>query len=607
MSIFSWPKAKKHELHAKTVKTNIATQTAKPTGATKVHAHVFNSQLKFDGTPIEVDKDLGRVFIRKQLSGELNLVASVQAQICPVQTDDSPKNCILLVTSGYQNAPEILEVVSLMRQKGYELRQGTNAYIISVQLLLSLSRGDITTESINARRRVNSDPKQSRLWTGFKDIINWAHERGAADVHFCIKTAESTSQVRFTIEGKYVEPERFRIPTATLLDQLGLAWQHSNGGNGSGFNAQEEQDCQIFVDLPSGKRVMLRWSSMAADQGPSVTLRILDLDVELKTQSLASLGYLPAHVAAMTRAMHSEGGAVILSGVMASGKSTTLATVAGGLPRTKKVITLEAPVEYIIPNAIQNTVVSGTAQLTNKLKAIKRSGGHAFLLGEIRDQETGMAYQDLTEAGLDLMTTVHAGRAIYIPNRLSSPFIGVSRDVLATPGNMKLLVSQALLPVNCAGCKLPAKSLFDPAWFDSETERAKNSAYLARIERLYNIDIESINVRNPNGCDVCRREGLEPLNGLKGRTVVAEMFEPDDYYLSQIKAANYIEVDRYYESLRTADFASEEMLGKSAMECAVYKMSTGLIDPREIEPRFMSFETVELRRTLRKPNTPENA
>src|SRR3546814_19392287 len=73
-----------------------------------------------------------------------------------------------------------------------------------------------------------------------------------------------------------------------------------------------------------------------------------------------------------------DGGALVFSGAVGSGKSTTLASLIAGVPDDRKVITLEDPVEYVIPRAIQNTVArdlfSGSgAAYTGKLMTLKRS------------------------------------------------------------------------------------------------------------------------------------------------------------------------------------------------------------------------------------------
>ncbi|WP_241213176.1 hypothetical protein SR914_20645 [Comamonas testosteroni] len=96
---------------------------------------------------------------------------------------------------------------------------------------------------------------------------------------------------------------------------------------------------------------------------------------------------------------------------------------------------------------------------------------------------------------------------------------------------------------------------------------------------------------------------MPELNGLLGRTVVAELVEPDDHFLECIRDSKTIELSRYLASLRTSRYDDPDMTGKSAMDCAIYKMSKGEIDPREIEPRFMSFVTVERRREMAAAHT----
>src|SRR5690606_1958195 len=142
----------------------------------------------------------------------------------------------------------------------------------------------------------------------------------------------------------------------------------------------------------------------------------------------------------------------------------SIAALIARLPSYRKVVTLEDPVEYLIPAAIQNSIVrnldvAAHDSFATKLRALKRSAMSDVLLGEIRDTETGRAFMDLAGAGINVYTTVHAPSAALIPQRLASDFIGVSRDFLATPGVLKLLVFQALLPVLCNYCAWPIEHL----------------------------------------------------------------------------------------------------------------------------------------------------
>ncbi|WP_188588332.1 ATPase, T2SS/T4P/T4SS family, partial [Achromobacter denitrificans] len=363
---------------------------------------------------------------------------------------------------------------------------------------------------------------------------------GASDVHINIDRRRETCEIRYTIGGEYVGTERFAgLSNATLLEVLAVAWMDVRGGNGAVFDPALEQQGRIALDV-DGAPVMLRWASLAADAGPSVCLRILRLDATADGDLLA-LGYLPAQVEILLRAREREGGAIVLAGVVGSGKSTTIATLMRGIAATRKVITLEDPVEYLIGNALQNTLGGALAEsawpaFDAKLKTIKRSAMNDLLIGEIRDVETGRAFMDLASSGVSLYTTTHAASAVMIPERLASDAIGVSRDFLASPGILKLLVYQTLLPRLCARCALPADNL----WTAGAEPNVDWRAWIARMAEAFQLDAAALRVRNVAGCPDCRRPHLPELNGTAGRCVAAEMVEPE-------------RVDGFLERVRTRD------------------------------------------------------
>src|SRR5690606_17741899 len=104
------------------------------------------------------------------------------------------------------------------------------------------------------------------------------------------------SGVHYTVAGRYVAPERFRrMPTSTLLDMLSVAWMDISGGNGAVFDPSIEQQGSMSRQV-DGKTVMLRWSSLAADAGPSICLRLLLHDPTSCLPTLDALGYLPDQI-----------------------------------------------------------------------------------------------------------------------------------------------------------------------------------------------------------------------------------------------------------------------------------------------------------------------
>ncbi|WP_427185051.1 ATPase, T2SS/T4P/T4SS family [Bordetella bronchialis] len=518
--------------------------------------------------------------------GEEFDLAGLTGRLCPIVLQDGA--VAIFALADYAAGDQIEEIERMVQRRGRRLATPSR-YVLPAPLLLSVARGQLTLQCLRDRRAGLADRHKSALAAGFCDIVTWGVRNEASDVHLNVHRRGAESEIRFTIAGRYVAPARFRhMPTATLMEMLAVAWMDVQGGNGAVFDPRVEQQGQLHVKVDD-RPVMLRWASLATDRGPSVCLRLLRLDLRADGLSLRSLGYLDSQIDMLDRASRADGGSVVLAGAVGSGKSTTIAALIRSLPDTRKIITLEDPVEYHIDNALQNSVArdlddSSMTAFDAKLRTVKRSAMNDLLVGEIRDAETGRAFMDLAASGVNLYTTTHAGCAWMIPERLASDFIGVSRDFLATPGILKLLVYQALVPRLCRHCALPLASLQDSpqgAWWQQWTRR---------FTERHGLPGDVLRVRNDQGCPHCRNEDLPHLNGLAGRTVVAEMIEPshDDIFLRCVRQRDNLALRAHLRSVRVASLDHPDMTGKSAMECALYKAATGQIDPREIEFRFPS-------------------
>jgi len=475
---------------------------------------------------------------------------------------------------------------------------GVPIYTVAPVVLLTLVR-----ERIGAKDLVglaSNAGGRSAVRTGFHDLVAWAVRNGASDLHLNIDLYSPVSKVSATIDGQYVTPAHLIMPTERLHEMARVAWQDVTGGNGSVFDTKREQQGRMY-EVIDDRNYMLRWGSFVADTGPSITLRALDLDAKVESVDLARLGYLPSQVEQLERALQSKGGAVILGGVPGSGKTTTIGELISRLPETRKIMSMEDPVEKRLRGALQASLSrshsdSDQEAFQSKLMALKRAAASDVLLGEIRDKLTGAAFQDIVQSGANCYTTTHVGSALGIPQRLASVQIGIPWDVLGSPRILKLLGYQTLMPVLCQ-CALPAASLLQGSPDAIGVHRSGEwwKTYLDRIERLYRIAPEAIRVRNSQGCEHCRRKGIPELFGYAGRTVVAEIFEPgvDPEALRAINDGNELRLHQVFASHRVAPFDAPDMDGKTAMECAVYKMSQGAIDPRDIEPHFVAFASLD--------------
>src|SRR3546814_2616851 len=101
---------------------------------------------------------------------------------------------------------------------------------------------------------------------------------------------------------------------------LSVAWMDIRGGNGAVFDPFIEQQGSLIKQV-DGQSTILRWASLAADDGPSVCLRILKRDAAAGLPGLEQLGYLSDQIALLDRIMLSEGGVVVFAGTVGSGKS----------------------------------------------------------------------------------------------------------------------------------------------------------------------------------------------------------------------------------------------------------------------------------------------
>jgi len=512
---------------------------------------------------------------RRSLSAQFG-VEALAGRLNPVQLqDDSVAIFALAEHVAGDQADELARRIAI---SGYTPARPAR-YVLAAPLLLAIARQQITAGSLSGAADAPWEQARTALAHAFQDLIEWGVRHGASDIHLNLRLQEAESEVKYTICGRYLAPERFRrMPTSTLLDMLSVAWMDIRGGNGAVFDPHTEQQGSMARRV-DGREVMLRWASLAAEAGPSVCLRLLQRDAAARLPDLEQLGYLPDQIQLIDRVMLSEGGAVVFAGTVGSGKSTSLASLIARLPGHRKVVTMEDPVEYEIPGAIQNSLARSLDadahdSYAAKLRALKRSAMSDVLLGEVRDRETGRAFMDLAGAGVNVYTTVHAPSAALIPQRLASDFIGVSRDFLATPGMLKLLVFQALLPALCRHCAWPVQRLLETGGEHLDGRRLSGrqwAEWLEGVQALYSGDISNLRIRNPQGCGTCRQPSLPELNGYAGRSVAAEILEP----------------------------GLGGQPSRSAMDCAMLKAFRGDIDPRDIEVRFHAFETQRLKTSWR--------
>ena len=427
------------------------------------------------------------------------------------------------------------------------------------------------------------------------ELIVWALNADASDIHLTVRQPQAFADVAFTINGCCVRPQQFGALSAQVIQELlAVSWMTVQGGNGAVFDVTCEQHGRFERTI--GQDVVgLRWASLVVQGGVSVCWRLLNRACWQVAPALNELGYDARQYASLLRATHGHGGLVLFAGLVGSGKSTSLAALMQLIPSTRKVITLEDPVEYVIANALQCPVAgfeaqTAAGQLASKLKTIKRSAAHDVLIGELRDTLGGQAVVDLVLAGTNVYTTVHASSALQILTRLSSELIGVPESLLAMPGFVKLLVYQVLLKQICSGCSRAAADWL--ALDDGLPGRplASQDDKLVWLESLANVtegNWQDWRFRDHAGCPLCRRDEDALSNGYQGRLLVAEMIEPatlPGFYPALAGQSLWQQVARWQ---LTAGSPDSDLPGYCPVaQVASGHLKQGCIDPRDYALRF---------------------
>jgi type II secretory ATPase GspE/PulE/Tfp pilus assembly ATPase PilB-like protein len=176
-------------------------------------------------------------------------------------------------------------------------------------------------------------------------------------------------------------------------------------------------------------------SGVKGEPAEKAVLRLLRQKNTFNT--IHDLGFSPTIWPTYVSWLEQPQGMVILTGPTGSGKTSTLYTSLQAISTDEvNIITVEDPVEYVLPGITQ-TQVNELAGMTFAagLRSILRQDPDIVMLGEIRDHETAETAVRAALTGHLVLTTLHTNDAVGVIPRL--------KDIGPDPG----LISDALLGV----------------------------------------------------------------------------------------------------------------------------------------------------------------
>lgn len=178
-----------------------------------------------------------------------------------------------------------------------------------------------------------------------------------------------------------------------------------------------------------------------------------DLAFRLINESIRTLEELgmPSQLKLLTQY---HNGLVLVTGPIGSGKTTTLAALVQeiNLRRSDHIITLEEPIEYILPSAgcqvTQREIHMHTQSFAAALRGALREDPDVIMVGEMRDLETIQLAITASETGHLVLGTLHTSNASRTIDRLLDVFPADQREQVRSMVSESLrgIISQQLIP-----------------------------------------------------------------------------------------------------------------------------------------------------------------
>ncbi len=328
-------------------------------------------------------------------------------------------------------------------------------------------------------------------------IIVKAVKEKASDIH--IETNEANVKIRYRIDGILQDIMTINksvgvplIPRLKILASLDIT------------ERRKPQDGRFSMSIEN-RKIDFRISIFPMAYGEKVVVRILDKDSAIL--DLGKTGLPAGILTKFERLIKLSYGVVLVTGPTGSGKTTTLyASLAALNSREKNILTIEDPIEYVLPGINQAQVNPKIGlDFAAGLRSFLRQDPDIIMVGEIRDGETAQIAMRAAQTGHLVLSSLHTNDACGAITRLVDmgiePFLAASSVVG--------VLGQRLIRVICPECKKEHK-------LDAEDKEK-----LRKEAKLLGIDVDKTSVYKGKGCFSCKHTGY------KGRTTIVELLVVD--------------------------------------------------------------------------------
>jgi len=322
------------------------------------------------------------------------------------------------------------------------------------------------------------------------DLVNYilvdAIRSRASDIH--IEPGEKAIRLRNRIDGILYTvpspPKRFQnaiVSRVKILAGMDIA-EHRLPQDGRFKVRYEKRDIDFRVSV------------IPTTYGEKAVLRILD--ASNMCLELEELGFEAKVLPLYKKYIKAPHGVILVTGPTGCGKSTTLySTLRTINSEEKNIITIEDPIEYLLPGVNQVQIRPDIGlDFVDALRHFLRQDPDIIMVGEIRDRESAEVAINAALTGHLVFTTLHtndaAGSITRLINMGIEPFL-ISSTVL-------LSIAQRLVRKICPDCKESYEA-------SSQTLRSVGIKVEGEKEFL---------LYRGRGCDKCNNIGYKRRTGL---------------------------------------------------------------------------------------------
>src|SRR6266446_3692804 len=257
------------------------------------------------------------------------------------------------------------------------------------------------------------------------EYLEIGQKAGASDVHLAVN-AQPIWRLHGTLEPMWPD-----APPLTGEQTAALAESFVPEVYKTELNTRGDSDFAYANEF-----ARYRTSVVRQRLGIEIVFRVINS----KVRTMDELG-LPEHLKLLTRY---QNGLILATGSVGTGKSTTLAAMVEqvNMERHEHIITLEDPIEYILPprncHITQREVFTHTESFGAALRAALREDPDVIMVGEMRDLETISLAITASETGHLVLATLHTGNASRTLDRLLDVFPADQQE------QIRVMVSESL-------------------------------------------------------------------------------------------------------------------------------------------------------------------